>query len=401
MGCCNSTRIVREGEKVFMWDKYGRGRVVSGPGRLAIGREERVQDMRLVTCSESQYLTITHPDGHKERVRGPAAVWQHPLEHLSVTVDNAVQVDASELMVVFSHVNAETENVTPKIIRGPALHMPDLDEIVHTFKWHGSDPDHPEKKRPGQLTFQKLRHIPDQVYFTIPEVRTSDDAVLELKFMVFFELVSIEKMMDKTHDPIADFMNTLTADVIAFTASLTYETFMEKTDMLNNLECYHQLTSRANLIGFRITKVAYRGYHCGNLQQMHDDALQARTQLRLEAETEAQSQQQADMKLTKENERQRKKQEMQKSDYEHNNLLSRMQHEEKLAQQNREKEMLLAGIRAENLEKVAFLEKLKTLGVDLTTYLVNQNPLAGANRIHVTSDGTGSAVHIHADKKNL
>lgn len=218
---------------------------------------------------------------------------------------------------------------------------------MHTleFKWHGSDPSHPERKIPGQLVFSKLRHIPDQVYINVPEVkisnyhlylftkvRTSDDALLELRFMVFFELDSVEKMLDRTHDPIADFINSLTAglldaavllliflDVIAFTSALTYEMFLEKTEMLNNLDIYHQLTvmyffciyfyeekHRAKSIGFKISKVAYRGYSSPSLQKMHDDAIQARTQLRLEADTEEQAQQLADLKLLKETERSKK-----------------------------------------------------------------------------------------------
>ena len=44
--------------------------------------------------------------------------------------------------------------------------------------------------------------------------------------MVFFELVNIEQMLDTTHDPIADFINSLTADVIAFSAIRSYEEFL-------------------------------------------------------------------------------------------------------------------------------------------------------------------------------
>jgi len=413
MGCCGSTEVIREGQRIAIWDKNGRCRMIDGPCRLKIGRQEITQYLTCYTCSETQYLTVTFLDGHKQRVRGPTAIWFDPTKHKDITVGNAIEIDASELMVVFSRVGRHEgtstddatfdETITPKIIKGPALHVPAVDEVVHEFKWHGSDPSRPERKIPGALKFTKLRHIPDQTYFTIPEVRTSDDAVLELMFMVFFELESIEKMMDKTHDPIADFMNSLTADIISFVSSLTYETFLEKTEMLNSLECYRQLTSRAKHIGFRVTKVAYRGYHSANLQQMHDDAIQARTQLRLEAETEAQAQQLADMKLVKENERQKKKQEMQKSDVEHNNLLSRMQHEEKLAQENRERELKISALKAENEEQLAYLAKLKAMGVDLTQYLTSQSPYSGKH-IHISGDAGNPNVHVHADaskKKNV
>ncbi|KAH3744017.1 hypothetical protein Pelo_14577 [Pelomyxa schiedti] len=381
MGCCGShKRLIPEGQQVFWWDEFGRGIVVTGPKEIRLGKYGRISSLEHHTASATQYVTITHKeDGHKTRIRGPTSVWFNPLEHLSITVEEAVHVGASEIMIVFSNTNSETEAMTPKIIRGPALHIPDVDETVHTFRWHGPDPRNPAKLIPGARIFQTLSVVPQDFSFSIPEVRTSDSAVLELQFQVFYELVSIEIMLDKTHDPVADFMNSLTADILPFAASLTYEAFLEKTDMLNNLECYHQLTSRASLIGFRITKVAYKGHRSGNLQQIQNEALQARTQLRIEAETEVQSQQMADMKLAKENERQKQKQALQKSDYEHNTLLSRIQHEETLAQQAREQELNLSRLKADNEEKLSYVEKLAALGVDLTTYFANGGDIAKKN----------------------
>ena len=37
---------------------------------------------------------------------------------------------------------------------------------------------------------------------TVQDVRTSDDAVLTVKIMLFFELADLEKMLNSTHDPI-------------------------------------------------------------------------------------------------------------------------------------------------------------------------------------------------------
>lgn len=41
--------------------------------------------------------------------------------------------------------------------------------------------------------------------------------------MIFFELKDIERMLDRTHDPIADFINAVTADVVTYASTLTYE----------------------------------------------------------------------------------------------------------------------------------------------------------------------------------
>jgi hypothetical protein len=70
--------------------------------------------------------------------------------------------------------------------------------------------------------------IPDQMYFDVESVRTADDALLVVKLMVFFELADIEMMLDQTHDPIADFINAVTADVIAFVGAATFEDFKQR-----------------------------------------------------------------------------------------------------------------------------------------------------------------------------
>ena len=78
--------------------------------------------------------------------------------------------------------------------------------------------------------------------FQVEDVRTKDDTLLTVQLMIFFQLKDIEKMLDNTHDPIADFINAAASDVVAFCAKLTYEQFLEKTDELNqkvleNMKC--------------------------------------------------------------------------------------------------------------------------------------------------------------------
>ncbi len=57
---------------------------------------------------------------------------------------------------------------------------------------------------------------------------------------------------------------------------------------------------RAELMGYNITKVVFRGYKASEkLQSMHNNAIETRTRLVLEQETEQKSQDLADFKLTK------------------------------------------------------------------------------------------------------
>jgi len=271
--------------------------------------------------------------------------------------------------------------------------MPTPDETQHEFVWTGRDPAHPEKKVPGGLRFTKLRLTPDQMYINVPEARTSDDALLVVKLLIFFELKDLEVMLERTHDPIADLENAATSDVVAFCAQLSFEMFFNKTDSLNNIEAYPQLVARAKSIGYEITKVVFRGYTASQrLQGMQDDAQQARTQLRLEAETEEQAQRLSDLKLAKEHDRQKKKQEMQREEVEHNNAVLRMQHEEKLLEQRQIHEAKMAEEAAANAKRIEYLNQLKELGVDINAYLVAN----GTRPEKLIQIAEGSArVHVH------
>jgi len=171
--------------------------------------------------------------------------------------------------------------------------------------------------------------------------------------------------------------------------------FLEKTDALNNIDAYPQLIARAQNIGFEITKVVYRGYTASKrLQGMHDDALQARTQLRLEAETEKQAQELSDLKLAKEHERQKRKQEMQREEVEHNNAVLRMQHEEKLLEEKQTHEAKLAEEAANNAKRIEFLSQLKELGVDINAYLA-ANGTRPEKLIQIADGASGARVHVH------
>jgi hypothetical protein len=226
-------------------------------------------------------------------------------------------------------------------------------------------------------------------------VRTADDALLTVKLMIFFGLEEIERMLDQTHDPIGDFINAATADAIDFAATETFERFKEKTESLSLLDTYPQLLKRAETIGYRITKVVYRGYQASQtLQAMHDDAIETRTKLRLESETEQQAQDLADMKQKRGAEREKDREAMEEAQALHQTKLSTLAAEAALRQEAAAKEQALkfaratavqelemstqtreaelADQQASHREQLAFLGGIAALKVDVTRYLVAQ-----------------------------
>merc|ERR1712072_396501 len=149
-----------------------------------------------------------------------------------------------------------------------------------------------------------------------------DDGLVTVKVMIFYRLKDIDTLLTETHDPIADFINSVTSDVIEFVSGKSFEEFKAASDRLNDLSVYQQLTSRARGIGFEVTKVVFRGYGAPQrLQKMHDDAIERRTKLALERENEEQEQQLQDLKLDRENDRLRKRRQMEAATKEHERRL--------------------------------------------------------------------------------
>jgi hypothetical protein len=214
------------------------------------------------------------------------------------------------------------------------------------------------------LKFTKLRVCPEQTYFDVEGVRTKDDALVTVKVMIFYRLKDIDLLLKETHDPTADFINSVSSDVIEFVAGKSFEGFKAATEQLNNLSAYQQLTSRAKGIGFEVTKVVFRGYGAPQrLQKMHDDAIERRTKLALEREIEDQEQQLMDMKLEHEEERLRKRRQMEMETKEHERKLQRAAHEANQQEQ--------VDNRQAQLEHLTNMKK--TLGIsgnELSAYLL-------------------------------
>ena len=214
-------------------------------------------------------------------------------------------------------------------------------------------------------------------------------------------------MLDQTHDVVADFYNDVSADVIHLVASLSFEQFKEQTEKLNDLATYSALTQRAERIGYRINKVVYRGYHANpKLQAMHDNAIEARTKLKLEAETETQAQELADLRLTREAERAAQKRAMEHEQIAHQNRVKAMAHDETMRQARVEHERAMEAKRAANelivrhrqamnREKTAFLETIHAMQVDVTRYLTAR--YQNADRL-IRIEGNGSTrMHLHQE----
>ncbi|MBC7816942.1 MAG: hypothetical protein IAG10_08655, partial [Planctomycetaceae bacterium] len=235
--------MVPEGQRVLMTDRNGKKTILIGPQRVWRGSNS-FEPMRHAIAHPGEFLVVRHRDGTQQNIAGPAEVWLDPRIHDEVTTEEALQIAAKEAVVVYSQSvgSAGTVATTRRIVHGPTLFVPQPGEWLHKFSWHASKGgSHGVEKTPNGLVFQKLWLMPDQMYHDVHDVRTADDAVLTIRLMLFFELTDIDRMLDSTHDPIGDFVNAATADVVEFTVKHDFETFKRNTHHLNDLATYKTL----------------------------------------------------------------------------------------------------------------------------------------------------------------
>merc|ERR1712039_205806 len=373
-GCMWGYVTIPQGEKWNICMTSGQTLTAEGPKVVRVWGDRLVQ-LEQGSATQAQYLWTQFLDGRADIIQGPASVHVDRSIHKQVKVKDATSLTESEVLVVYRDDGlAPTEGsrtspaVTRHIIRGPCLHVPkNASEWAHEFSWHGSvsnDPDHNGRKVKGAIKFTKLRVCPEQTYFDVENVRTKDDALVTVKVMIFYRLKDIDVMLRETHDPTADFINSVTSDVIEFVASRSFEEFKASSDNLNNISYYPQLTSRARGIGFEVTKVVFRGYGAPQrLQKMHDDAIERRTKLALERENEDQEQAMQDMKLGREEERLRKRQMMEKETSAHERELQKEAHDAKQQEIRRDRQSQL-----EHLENMK--TSLSLSGDQLASYLL-------------------------------
>jgi hypothetical protein len=381
--------VVEDGQRVIVTDRRGRVEIVEGPRRVwSWGKRFRAMEHHVAHPGE--FLVVRFRDGRQEHLTGPAHCWFDPRTHLSVEREEAIQISAKEAVVVYCQAEA---SVSRRIVHGPATFVPSPGEWLHTFRWHGPAPGATGfQKVPGALVFQKLWLMPDQMYHDVVDVRTADDAVLTIRLMLFFELVDIERMLESTHDPIGDFVNAATSDVVDFVGRRTFDDFKAETEALNNLATYRQLVSRGEQSGYKIDKVVYRGYGApAALQRLHDEATEARVKLQLQRATEKQAQELEDFRLDRGLARAGKEREQSDADTEH-----RLRTSEREAAASRERSRLDAETEAavaesKNRQQLAYLTELAKIGVDLTA-LMTRSPAD-----HTIEVRGGGVPHVHLD----
>jgi hypothetical protein len=159
----------------------------------------------------------------------------------------------------------------------------------------------------------------------------------------------------------------------------------DSSTKLNNLDSYDQLKHRASRNGYKIISINYTGYTSSDtLQAMQDDAIQSRTQMRLNAETEKQKNELSVLKLEGKNRRLALESELGSREGQLTEKLSNVRAKFKIDsdEAKNETDLKLVEFETRMNEKVEaerlridheYLEKLKELGVDVERYQTELN----------------------------
>lgn len=395
--------IIPEGQQVLVTDRKGKADIFKGPCRIARWGKSFLP-LKHYIAYPGEFLIVRFRDGHQIHIPGPTEQWLDPRIHAQIEKSDALQIDSKESVVVYS--KSEDGKVHRRLVTGPTVFIPEPGEWLHTFSWHGSKGEG-YKKVPGGLVFQKLWMMPDQMYHDVEDVRTSDDVVLKIKLMIFFELIDVEKMLEETHDPIGDFINATSSDVIDFVSRYSFDSFKSRTEQLNDTKSYSQLLGRAEQVGYKIHKIVYRGYSTTDaLQSMHEQSIEKRTQLKLDRETEEQAQALSDfkqdrefqrLKQAREEEKEKELHEIEKRNLRHKQEMEILRNTEKVVREQKEEEdkKKLLYQKEENEIRLDFFDKLKSMGVDMTLYLTQ----ARADQVFEVRSDHKTPTHLHIGKK--
>lgn len=365
----------------MIFNYLGFGRLLKGPARVFLFRE-RLQRLTHYTASAHEYLRIMDNDGYVTHKQGPCEMFHNPLEHRSIQVLPADVTDANHVFVVYKKL--KDNSVERRIVCGPTIFMPQAEEWLHEFKWHGPDPNEIGRMIPQKDVFTKMLIVPSRFYYNVRDVRTVDDTMLSVKLIIFYEFVDVLKMLENTHDPISDMINAVCADVIGFAGRQKLNDFLKNAPSLNDVDVYPQLMQRAMNTGIHISKVVYRGYHADSkLQQLQDRTIESRTRMRVESELHEQELRLKDYKLNMEQDRLKLQQDVQQCKLEHSQKMEaikkshdlqliRLVHDANVEKASAETKLNLEMDMLAKKKELSHFSDLKKLNVDLTQYLIQE-----------------------------
>lgn len=385
-----------------MWDENGEHTEIHGPALVRLWMST-IRFLDRCVAGPDEYLVVTNIAGRIEHVKGPKSMFCNPIRHKRIQVRKAVVLASpNECLVVYtkkkstdvpsalmiptssakktivdveSKVEAvpetafaaaadirtrdEPREVLRRVVAGPAIFMPRVDEWTHKFHWTNIKSMHPEK---FEVLQTGARRFDTQV-----SLRTADSVMLSAELSIQFRVANVEAVLEACEDPIAVMGSLLSADLSEFGTLIRSDDMLDSenrnrvTIQLGAMDTYKKLLAGVHHMGLEIIGLCLMRLDASvELQQQYDYAIQTKAKLTSKRAIAEQKQQMVDLDLAN----QKRRMECEQS-------IASAQLAHKLKMKDDEQKLLAEHERRANGEVLHFLKELKNNGVDLTQYLVS------------------------------
>jgi len=386
-------RTIKDGEAAVIWNMHGEAREVVGP-RLVRLFYSNVRFLTRHVATRDQYLVVSHRNGDTEHIQGPRAMFENPVDHLSIkVVDCFLLPSANTSLVVYTEnrrqkaVTAQgdgiefvekggKEGIQRSIITGPQKFMPEVNQTVHTFKW---DSD------------LNMLDTSEREWTLQVDIISSDSikASATIVFSLAFPLLGIEKLL-LSKNPFSEMQNALNADLSGYGSQLTWDKIQQVfREDIRKRETLAQFYERANTIGVEIRNVLLKSLEA-------DKKILAKIQAKLDAETKFEQERRLAVERQKmEVSQMEQRQKLEKNKIEAQNqliesqqLLARKEKEHALKIQKEEDDAKASERERRNKETLDFLKEMKAMGVNLDTFLAANTQNKGSIVVSTPALGT-------------
>ena len=343
-------RTIKEGESAIIWNLNGKHVQIHGPRRQYLFFST-IRFLDRFTAREGEYLELKYKDGRVEHQKGPVTMFLDPVVHDDVKVCQAVRlVSSSECLIVYSKPSDTVDNkegdkkVHRRIMRGPAVFFPRVDEWVHRFKW-----------RSGEFDLLETKSL---IWTYDSTVRTQDNVEVKISGTVTIDIVSVENLLSQTKDPQTDVLAAIQRDLQLATASIT----LERIQLVMLIRDFPALNTKCTQVGLSLVSLSIVGYKLPDKIEQHQNDLSAKQASLLSEQKMAKQKHElefANMDV-----------QMKRAEVEFQMRKTKQDQEIALLQQRDEAEQALE--RAKNQVKLDYYKGLSALNVNLTDYLVAQ-----------------------------
>jgi hypothetical protein len=283
-------RTVKDGEAVAVWNRLGVHRQVVGPALVRLFFST-IAFLDKKVAEKNEYLVVVMTDGNIDHIRGPVTMYENPVYHRSITVQQAYPlVSSTECIVVNREIHdhvvdkvgmqLQSNRIERVIIRGPNLYFPLVGDSIVNFIWHGSNPLSGDLSiSAGVQKFTVLTTSARQWKVDIPFMMSQKGSNLPglLQLTFCFNISDVNLMLDNTSDVIGDLYDALVVDLAdiqnsPLSVSGEEEGRVRRDEevsggvirLFSSINSLPHMTGRARVIGVTLESVSYRGFELSN-----------------------------------------------------------------------------------------------------------------------------------------